>query len=184
MTDNRGRLIGALALGWLTLSACGSNELGDLQEWVAEAKAQNPGNIQSMPDIRPYQPFTYDAESLRSPFANVDPDFESRLLAVEEGCDLSLQPNPSRREQELEKYGLDALKMVGVIGQGQNVYGLVKVNEGESKGVVHRVTIGDYMGLNDGHIKQINDDRIVLESLIPNGRGCWEKRDQLLLVGQ
>ena len=169
----------------LMLSGCGSDGMEDLRDWMAKVKAESVGEVQELPELKTQEKFTYQAASLRSPFASADPDFEARLLKIQEGCAEDVRPDPTRREEELEKFGLDALKMVGTIGgANRGKSGLVQIISGDTNGLVYRVEPGNHIGLNDGRIVSIDENRITIESLIPNGTGCWEKRPQFLVLGQ
>jgi type IV pilus assembly protein PilP len=63
----RNGLILSLAVG--TLSACASDN-DDLDKYINEVKAKPGGFIEPLPEITPYEIFTYvaDAERIRSPF--------------------------------------------------------------------------------------------------------------------
>ena len=51
------------------VSACGSDN-DDLDQYINEVKARPGGRIEPLPEITPYEVFTYvaDVEGLRSPF--------------------------------------------------------------------------------------------------------------------
>ena len=55
-------------------------------------------------------------------------------------------------------------------------WGLLKMTSGPSSGKVFKVSSGNYIGVNHGRIIDINAFRIVVETLVPDGQGCWEKR--------
>ncbi len=59
----RGILLLALML---TLTACGSS-VRDLDQYVADVKSRTFGQLEPLPEIRPYETFTYDAYDLRPP---------------------------------------------------------------------------------------------------------------------
>ncbi|NVK23018.1 MAG: pilus assembly protein PilP [Kangiellaceae bacterium] len=176
-------LLGAsLLLG--TLTGCQDAGLSELQAEVQKIKSETPTSVPPIPEVKPYEPFTYAANDLRSPFAQLDPEFETRLLQIEEGCETDIQPDPNRRKFELEKFGLDALQYVGLISNRREHRGLIKILNGESAGVIQSIHVGEYMGLNDGKITKIDSDQITIEAIVPNGRGCWENRTQYLVLGQ
>ena len=96
----------------LVLASCSSNT-DDLQAWVDRIKAQPPGRIQPMPEVKEYKPHDYSSGHLKSPFSEIDPAHDDVLKILVEGCDESIQPDSSRRKEDLERYALDSMEMVG-----------------------------------------------------------------------
>jgi len=47
---------------------------------------------------------------------------------------------------------------------------------------LHRVAIGSYMGLFNGHIKEVNANSVKLVELAPDGAGCWVERETVLKI--
>ncbi|WP_251358224.1 pilus assembly protein PilP [Kangiella sp. TOML190] len=174
----------SLSLMTLALSACQGNGLSELQQEVQKIKDSTPTGIKELPPVIPYEPFTYSAVDLRSPFAELDPEFETRLLQIEEGCETDIQPDPNRRKFDLERFGLDALQYVGLISNKREHRGLIKIESGDSAGVIQPIHVGEYIGLNDGKVLKIDNDQITIEAIVPNSKGCWEKRPQYLVLGQ
>ena len=153
-----------LALLVLGLSACGGN-MDDLLEYVDEVKARPGGRIEPLPQIKPYQTFTYAAESLRSPFV---PD----RRAAASGAASGPRPDTSRAKEYLEQFPLDTLAMVGLLERGGQTYGLVQTGDG----LVHRVLPGNFVGQNEGRIVSISEAEIEIEELVPDGIGGFFKR--------
>ncbi|MCO6717106.1 pilus assembly protein PilP, partial [Streptomyces sp. CHB19.2] len=50
------------------LVGCGSSDTSDLQAFMDETRAKPRGSIEPLPQFRAYEPFTYAASALRSPF--------------------------------------------------------------------------------------------------------------------
>ncbi len=173
----------AILAGFI-LSACQGSGLNELQQKVQQIKDSTPTGIKELPTVIPYEPYAYDAFALRSPFAQLDPEYETRLLQIEEGCESDLQPDPNRQKFDLERFGLDALQYVGLISNKRQHRGLIKIQSGESAGVIQPVYEGEYIGLNDGKVIKIDSDQITIEAIVPNSKGCWEKRPQYLVIGQ
>jgi type IV pilus assembly protein PilP len=168
------RILVILLAGWV-LVGCESNT-EDLQAWVKSVKAKPAGPIEPMPEVKPAPSFEYSAMDFRSPFAELEPEVESELQVIAEGCDASVQPDPNRRREDLERYSLDSMEMVGAMFKGGQSWGLIKMTTGPSAGKVFKVTTGNYLGVNHGRIVDINEYRIMIETLVPDGQGCWEKR--------
>ena len=66
LTVRKGLLLAIAAVG---LAACGA-DMDDLDSYINSVKARPGGRIEPLPEITPYEVFTYvaDAEGMRSPF--------------------------------------------------------------------------------------------------------------------
>jgi type IV pilus assembly protein PilP len=164
LTMRKGLLLAIVALG---LGACGS-DMDDLDSYINSVKARPGGRIEPLPEITPYEIFTYvaDAEGLRSPFV---PDTPQAAGAAAGGA----SPDPDRPAEFLESFPLDTLRMVGTLDINETVYGLVQTSDG----LIHRVVPGNYMGQNDGRITEITESEIVLVEIISDGIGGYIERD-------
>ena len=157
-------LILMMALG---LAACGG-DMDDLDQYINEVKARPGGRIDPLPEITPYEIFTYvaDAQGLRSPFV---PDTPQATGPATGGT----RPDPDRSREYLESFPLDTLSMVGTLYIGETMYGLVQTADG----LIHRVVPGNYMGQNDGRITDISESEIALVEIISDGIGGYIERD-------
>lgn len=152
-------LVAAVAL---SLSAC-TRGSRDLEAWVAEVKARPAPPLDPLPVMKQFETFEYAAQDLRDPFSQPSADRDGGN---------QLRPDPNRRKEVLEAFPLDSLDMVGTIGEGGGVVGLVM---GPDR-VTHRVRSGNYLGLNDGRITAVFEDRIEIVELVPDGAGGWLER--------
>ena len=157
-------LVLLLALG---VAACGA-DMDELDRYINEVKARPGGRIEPLPDITPYEIFTYvaDAEGLRSPFVPDTPEATG-------GTAGGTRPDPDRSREYLESFPLDTLGMVGTLYIGDTMYGLVQTADG----LIHRVVPGNYMGQNDGRITGITESEIALVEIISDGIGGYIERD-------
>jgi type IV pilus assembly protein PilP len=149
------------------LAACGG-DMDDLDQYINEIKARPGGRIEPLPEITPYEIFTYvaDAQGLRSPFV---PDTPQATGSAAGGA----RPDPDRSREYLESFPLDTLGMVGTLYIGETMYGLVQTADG----LIHRVVPGNYMGQNDGRITDISESEITLVEIISDGIGGYIERD-------
>jgi type IV pilus assembly protein PilP len=152
-------LLAAMAV---TVSGCGGAN-SDLDEYINEVKARPGGRIEPLPQIKPYETFTYDAQSLRSPFMPDSP--KGRATA-------GPRPEANRPKEYLEQFPLDTLKMVGTLQRNNNRYGLLQTQDG----LVHRVVPGNFVGQNDGRVVSVDDGEVQVEELVPDGIGGFYKR--------
>lgn len=164
LTARKGLLLAIAAIG---LAACGAG-MDDLDSYINEVKARPGGRIEPLPEITPYEVFTYvaDANGLRSPFV---PDTPQATGSAAGGA----SPDPERPAEFLESFPLDTLRMVGTLDINETVYGLVQTSDG----LIHRVVPGNYMGQNDGRITDITESEIVLVEIISDGIGGYIERD-------
>jgi type IV pilus assembly protein PilP len=157
-------LVLVLSLG---LAACGG-DMDDLDQYINEIKARPGGRIEPLPEITPYEGFTYvaDKQGMRSPFV---PDTPQATGPASGGT----RPDPDRSREYLESFPLDTLGMVGTLYIGESMYGLVQTADG----LIHRVVPGNYMGQNDGRITEITESEINLVEIISDGIGGYIERD-------
>jgi type IV pilus assembly protein PilP len=163
-------LIGLAALGLLAaslLAGCDSRD-ADLNRFIQQVKAEPGGRVEPLPEIKPYQAFTYADQNLRSPFVPA--------LNVTNG----VRPDRNRPREYLEQFSLDTLKMVGTLKMDGRHYGLVLSADGR----VHRVVVGNHMGQNDGTITQITPSKISLTEIVPDGLGGYIERPAALALTQ
>jgi len=156
-----------MAIACLGVTACGG-DMDDLDTYINEIKARQGGRIDSLPEITPYEIFTYvaDAEGFRSPFT---PDTPQTAGLPGGGT----SPDPDRIREHLESFSLDTMRMVGTLDFGENTYGLVQTSDG----LIHRVLPGNYLGQNDGRVIDITDSKINLIEIISDGIGGYVERD-------
>lgn len=164
-----------LVLSALVLVTACSDVNDDLKQYIASVKARPAGKIPPLPEIKPYEAFVYAAGEMRNPFESVAPAAEAELLTAKD-C---FAPDPNRRKEDLERFALDSLKMVGVLGRGNQIYALVR-NDADSS--IYRLQTGNYLGLNHGHITKITEDKVELTEIVPDGLGCYMERPTTLAL--
>jgi len=169
---NRARLA-LCAMLLASLFGCGSDGFSDLQAFVNEARARPRPPIEPLPTFEPYAPFTYDAMVMRSPF---QPPHKLDLATRIKGSK-DIKPDEHRPKQFLEGFSIDSFQMVGTLS---NIHGLYALLNGA--GGVHRVKVGDYLGLNYGRIVMIDADRMDVVEIVPDGQGGWLERPRSLLL--
>lgn len=160
----------ALSVVSLGVSGCAGDK-SDLEQFVAAEKAKKPGPIEPLPQIQPYETFTYQAHDLRSPFV---PDTESPQGSNETaGAGSSgIQPDWNRNKEYLEQFPLDSLKMVGTIEIQGREFALVS----DPDGAVHRIQPGNHLGQNHGKVTDISETEIRVTEIVPDGLGGWMER--------
>ena len=110
----------ALLIALLALTACGGEPHGDLRQFVKEGENLPHGRIPPLPEVKPYEPFTYSAFDL------IDP-FKPRKIEPPRGAAAGgIAPDLTRRREPLEAYPLEGLRMVGTLEQKKQMYALVR----------------------------------------------------------
>jgi type IV pilus assembly protein PilP len=165
-------LVVILLLAVTTLGGC-SRGTEDLEQWVSEVKSRKTARIEPIPEVKAYESFAYDPSGRRDPFAPVQPQRQ-------QGDGSGPRPDPKRPKEALEEFPLDALRMQGVIKTPRDTFGLVKSPDG----IVHRVSVGSYMGQNDGKVVSVSETEIKLNELVADGFGGYIQRPALLALTQ
>ena len=148
------------------MSACGGAN-DDLRAYIDDVKARPGGRIEPLPPIEPAPTFVYEPGARRSPFMPDEPAARrSNDPNAVEG------PDPNRPREELEKFPLDTLRMVGTLADRRASFGLVQTTDG----LVWRVSVGNHMGQNYGRIVAISDSEIQLVEIISDGLGGYLER--------
>jgi type IV pilus assembly protein PilP len=166
------RICSALAcVAYLGVTACSSAD-DDLARFIEDTKKEPGGRVEPLPEVKPYETFNYSAAELRSPFLPSSPGSSAGSAG--------LRPDAKRNREFLEQFPLDTLKMVGTLKLTGRVYGLVKTKDG----LVHRVSVGNYLGQADGKITDITPSKITLTEIVPDGLGGYMERPAGLALNE
>ena len=153
----------------LSLSACGDNGLGELQEWMRQVKKETGVRITPVAEPKVFIPVAYSGKDL------IDPYDPSKLLVVfarmKAANDNGLKPDFDRPKEALEGYALDGMRMVGSFDNRKNLQGLVQVGK-----AVFPVVVGGYIGQNFGKVISISEARIDLVEIVQDASGEWTER--------
>ena len=149
------------------LGGCGG-DFSDLDAYMAEVNARPKGKIQPIPVFKPYQAFTYSAQSMRAPF---DIPLSTRE-AANQGLAANVKPDLLRPREFLERFNIESLAMVGTLNQKGTMWALLSDGEGG----VHRVRVGNYIGKNHGRITETTETSVDVTEIVPNGMGGWIAR--------
>jgi len=162
----------SLVMALSVLAGCGSSsDFSDLRSYMDEVRARPKGNIEPLPKFQPYESFTYRAASLRSPF---QPPVKIDVVARQKGSQ-EVKPDESRVKQFLEGFNIETFEMVGTLRNDHEFFALIN-----GAGGVHRVKVGDYLGRNHGKILVIDESKIDLMEIVPDGEGGWLERPRSL----
>lgn len=157
----------------LVLPGCGGGqEFTDLKKTLEEIRQRPRGAVEPPPEFKSHPTYTYSAHKLRSPFQastgdDVLPAGESKTVA----------PDLTRPREYLEQFNIEALRMRGTIQkQGQSLAALVD----DGSGGIYPVRVGNYLGKNFGRVVAIEDARISVMEIVPDGHDGWVERPRII----
>lgn len=156
------------------LAACGGEQYSDLRQFVKDSEKLPHGRIPPLPDVKPYEPFTYDAYNL------IDPFKPRKIEPPKTAAGGGIQPDLARRKEPLEAYPLENLRMVGTLQQNKQTYALVKSPDNN----LFRVKSGNYLGQNFGLITVISESTIKLKEIVQDSGGDWTERVSTLTLAE
>jgi type IV pilus assembly protein PilP len=155
----------------LLLAACGG--VGDdPREFVKNAGKDPRGRIEPLPEVKPFETFTYEAMDLPDPF-------KPRKLAPPSGGG-GRQPDFNRPKEALENFPLENLKMVGTLSQGKVTFAIIKTPENN----LYRVKPGNHMGQNFGVVTQVTENEVRLTEIVQDSAGDWIERQASLTLSE
>lgn len=163
----------ALAALLLPLTACISDDMRDLDAFMAEKRARPGGVIEPIPTFKAYEAFAYAATTMRSPF--------DRPVEVRELTDMSasktIKPDLERAKEYLEQFTLDSLEMVGRLERDGQNWTLVR----DPQGGIHRVQLGNYLGRDHGRIVDMGETYVAVVEIVPDGtEDGWVERPRTI----
>ena len=169
------RVANTIFLASLLLTGCGGEEFQDLRDFVKNAGADMRGKIEPPPDVKPYEPFTYDND------ANLPDPFKPRKADARNANRTGQnQPNLNRPKEELEDYPLETQKMVGFLSQKGINQAVIRSSEGK----VYRVKAGNYIGLNFGQVTSVIETEVKIKEMVQDSNGDWTERESSLLLAE
>lgn len=162
----------AIVVAALLLAGCGGESHQDLRDWMRDQGKGAQGKLEPLPQIRPYEPFAYNAFDLPDPF-------KPRKIEPTKGAS-KLAPDLTRRKEPLEAFPLESLTMVGTLEKNKTVYALVRTPERD----VYQIRAGNYVGQNYGVVTGIVENEVKLRELVQDGAGDWTERSSTLQLQQ
>jgi len=156
----------------LLVAGCGGESHQDLRAWMQEQGKGARGKLDPLPQVKPYEPFAYNAFDLPDPFK------PRKIEPVKSGG--TLAPDLNRRKEPLEAFPLESLQMVGTMQRGPSTFALVRTTDKD----IYQVRIGNYLGQNFGVIVGITDNEIRLKELVQDGSGDWTERSSALQLAE
>lgn len=168
-----------IAFSISVLAACAAGSFGDLNNYIKSVKARPAGRIPPLPEFKTYETFSYAAMDLRDPFKMFEN--ESEVIKKAEASEYQgPKPDANRNKETLEQYPLDTLHFVGQLEKENKKWAIVTSPDS----LVHRVSVGNYIGKNYGRITRITEAKIEISELVPDGLGGWIERKAALAIDE
>ncbi|WP_244894277.1 pilus assembly protein PilP [Neptunomonas antarctica] len=155
-------------------------DTADLSKFVSDVQAKPKGKIEPLPTFKSYNSFVYQGASLRDPFEPLVRVVST--VANFEQDNNSLQPDQDRPRSYLEQFSFDQLLMVGTIGKADEDFFWALLLDDNHE--IHRVKVGDYLGLDFGRVVAVSDQQLDVVEIISNGRGGWMKRPRTIELAE
>lgn len=168
------RLLVTLAL--LGLTAGCAPQMDDLVAYTNQVKQTTQSRIEPYPEFTQQPAFVYSASEFRSPFMRPQRDQAPVVTQVKANC---TQPDLTRAKEPLESYGIDALQLTGSFRSNGADWVLFKTNDGN----LYQAKAGNRIGLFFGKIINVKNNSVIIEELVPDGTGCWQRKETTLAMG-
>ena len=158
------------------VAACGGRQ-DDLGRYIAEVKERPATPIPPIPPVRTYTPYKYEGLTGRDPFRQSNTEGAEQV--AQNNNSSGPKPDLQRTREYLERFELDTLTMVGTFEKDSYEWALIQ----DPDGVIHRVSVGNYMGQNHGRVASISNDEVQLSEFIADGVGGWLVREASIALG-
>ncbi len=154
----------------IMITACSQNDYGDLETFVNDSGNGLHGQIDPLPEVKPYKHFTYQAFDIPNPFLPRKSEVQNTMSGI--------QPDLNRSKEVLESYPLESLLMVGSLQREESIFALIKAPDG----ALHRVKKGNYLGQNFGKIDHVSEAEVRLVEFVQGGVSEWTERASTLML--
>ena len=163
-------------LGILLLQGCSSDNLADLRAYADEVKQRPGGRIPPLPEVKPFPSHAYAMMDYKDPFEAPKTEEEK----VDRAAGSGIQPPKDHVPEALEAFPLDSLRMVGTLEQDDQLWAIVRAQDG----TIYRVREGNYMGENYGRITHISEQQMDVREIVPDALGGYVERDQPIALSE
>lgn len=162
----------------LLLAGCTGGS-SDLERYIDQINSRPGEQVEPLPATVDPPKLIYQAHDLRDPFTGgplLADEPEQAVEAAVAGL-TGPRPDPNRPKEDLERFELDSLEMVGTFFIDNVLYALVE----DPDGLLYRVREDNYMGRNHGRVIAVYEDSVELVELVPDGEGWQENRAEVAL---
>ncbi len=160
-----------IIISTLMIVACVEDDTSDLNEFINDSGKNLQGHVETIPEVKDYEHFAYEAFDLPSPFAPRETDRENK-------SDNGIRPDFDRPKEVLEGFPLESIKMVGSLQQDNIIVGLIRTPDN----ALHRVTIGNYLGQDYGKVFAVLESEIEFKEKVSDSEDEWIERNRKLIL--
>ncbi len=161
------RLLTTLAMCALLGGCSGTGSMANLQQFVATADAGYRPPVKPVPKIAAPHVVAFDMHHFIDPFE----PFSMRLARRGPNPNLHVPKGP------LQRYPLDALRVVGTLSTGHKLWALITTPHGAT----HRAQVGTDVGEHYGTIVRITPKKIYIVETVAGPTG-WVKQPATLEI--
>lgn len=164
----------ALPLLALLLMGCQAND-DSLDQFFAETERAAYREIEALAVVKEFMPLMYVSHGERDPFQLPRVAMVAAQADINNSC---WQPPPRKGRGKLERYPLEKLRLKGVMGRDGEISALVQTPDNS----VVAANKGHYIGLNNGRILSVTPRYLLIDETLPDGLGCWQRRNVKLAL--
>ncbi|KWT97402.1 MULTISPECIES: pilus assembly protein PilP [unclassified Variovorax] len=167
------RLAFALCVGiaFVGLSGCMGSDQEELQQWMAEQRANVRPTVPPITEPKKFTPQAYTEATAFEPFNMQKLTQALRRDSAQPSTSGLIAPELARRKEALEAFPLDSMAMVGSMNRNGQPVALVTVDK-----LLYQVRVGNYLGLNYGRITRISETELALREIVQDAAGEWIER--------
>ncbi len=156
------------------LIGCQANT-DSLSDFVQQTELQARQKVEQLEPASEFMPMPYTQRMDRSPFLLPLEALVQNQPKTKKDC---WQPSYRAKSGRLERFPISKLRLKGVMGSSGSISGLIQTPNGS----VMKVKVGQYMGLNHGKVTRIENKYVLVKETIPDGLGCWQRRNVKLAL--
>jgi type IV pilus assembly protein PilP len=171
-----GLLLAGVLVALGTLAGCSVSGEDQLRQWMTEQKSQTRPRVAPISEPKQFKPENYTQASAMEPFSNQKLTKALRRESTQASANGALiAPELARRKEELERFPLDGMTLVGTLSKSGQPVALVKVEN-----MLYQVRVGSYLGQNYGRVSKITETEVTLREVVQDAIGEWIERKAAL----
>lgn len=161
----------------VALTGCGNRDNQQkLMQSLQDIRNRPSGQVDPLPERPEYQPVFYSGTDQRSPFHLYEKQESSSGRYMPD----QFRPDTKRVKGDLEQIPLESLTLVGTLQFADEKYPSALIDD--SRGRIHKVTKGQYLGQDFGRVVDISEDTVLIEETVQDEQGGWIKRPRQLTM--
>ncbi|MDE1237492.1 pilus assembly protein PilP [Vibrio aestuarianus] len=156
------------------LVGCKANQ-DSLSDYVSQVEGQALKATAELKPLIPLNVARYEQRAGREPFLLPPEAIVANHPTTKADC---WQPPSRPRSGLLERYTLSELRLKGLMSRDGSVSALIQTPQGN----VVIIKAGQYVGENHGKVTRVDANYLLINEIVPDGLGCWNKRNVKLAL--